>query len=139
MITQQQAAEETGITERQVPRLLRKLRRKGDGAVIHELRGRASNRKVGGQQAIAILSDPVYRGFGPTLTAEYLRQRHQLMVSKETVRQWIAKARLWKAGRRLVVEVHRWRPRRHSSESCTQVSPLHQFAIATPPAANRFT
>jgi len=46
LITQKQAAEEIGVTERQVRRLLRKLRRKGDQAVIHELRGRASNRKL---------------------------------------------------------------------------------------------
>ena len=115
LITQKQAAEEIGVTERQVRRLLRKLRRKGDRAVIHELRGRASNRKLSAemeQRAIAILSDPVYRGFGPTLAAEYLHKRHQITVSKETLRRWMAKAGLWKAGRRRVVEVHQWRPRR---------------------------
>ena len=47
LIMQKQAAEEIGITERQVRRLLRKLGRKGDQAIIHELRGRASNRKSG--------------------------------------------------------------------------------------------
>ena len=31
LITQKQAAEEIGVTERQVRRLLRKLRQKGDG------------------------------------------------------------------------------------------------------------
>ena len=31
-----------------------------------------------------VLSDPVYRGFGPTLAAEYLHKRHQITVSKET-------------------------------------------------------
>jgi DNA-binding Lrp family transcriptional regulator len=65
LITQKQAAEEIGVTERQVRRLVRKLRRKGDRAVIHELRGRASNRKLPAemeQRAIAVLSDPVYRG-----------------------------------------------------------------------------
>src|SRR5205809_5943585 len=115
LITQKQAAEEIGVTERQVRRLLRKLRRKGDRAVIHELRGRASNRKLPAeleQRAIAVLSDPVYRGFGPTLAAEYLHQRHQITVSKETVRQWMAQAGLWQAGRRRVVELHQWRPRR---------------------------
>ena len=115
LITQKQAAEEIGVTERQVRRLLRKLRRKGDQAVIHKLRGRASNRKLPAeleQQAIAILSDPVYRGFGPTLAAEYLHQRHQITVSKESVRQWMIQAGLWQAGRRLVVEVHEWRARR---------------------------
>jgi transposase-like protein len=113
--TQKQAAEEIGVTERQVRRLLRKLRRKGDRTVIHELRGRASNRKLPAdteQRAITVLSDPVYRGFGPTLATEYLRKRHQITVSKETVRQWMAKAGLWKANRRRVVEVHEWRSRR---------------------------
>jgi transposase len=115
LITQKQAAEEIGVTERQVRRLLRKLRRKGDRAVIHELRGRASNRKLPAkmeQQAMTVLSDPVYRGFGPTLAAEYLHQRHQITVSKETVRQWMAKEGLWQTGRRRVVEVHQWRQRR---------------------------
>ena len=115
LITQKQAAEEIGVTERQVRRLLRKLRRKGDRAVIHELRGRASNRKLSAeaeQRAITILSDPLYRGFGPTLAAEYLFNLHQITVSKETLRQWMAKAGLWRAGHRRVVEVHQWRPRR---------------------------
>jgi transposase-like protein len=115
LITQQQAAEEIGVTERQVRRLLRKLRRKGDRAVIHELRARASNRKLPAemeQRAITVLSDPVYRGFGPTLAAEYLHKRHQITVSKETLRGWMVKAGLWIAGRRRVVEVHPWRPRR---------------------------
>ena len=115
LITQKQAAEEIGVTERHVRRLLRKLRQKGDGAVIHELRGRASNRKLPAemeQRAITLLADPVYRGFGPTLAAEYLHKRHQIRVSKETLRQWMTKAGLWRAGHRRVVEVHQWRPRR---------------------------
>ncbi len=115
LITQKQAAAEIGVTERQVRRLLRKLRRKGDRAVLHELRGRPSNRKLPDeleQQAIAVLSDPVYRGFGPTLAAEYLHKRHRITVSKETLRRWMAKAGLWKTNRRRVVEVHQWRERR---------------------------
>lgn len=115
LITQKQAAEEIGITERQVRRLLRKLGRKGDEAVIHQLRGRESNRKLSTeveQRAITILSDPVYRGFGPTLASEYLHRLHQIAVSKETLRHWMTKAGLWRAGQVRVVEVHQWRPRR---------------------------
>jgi biotin operon repressor len=115
LITQKQAAEEIGITERQVRRLLRKLRRKGDQAVIHELRGRESNRKLPAevaQRAITILSEPVYRGFGPTLASEYLHKLHQITVSKETLRHWMAKAGLWRADHARVVELHQWRPRR---------------------------
>lgn len=114
-ITQKQAAEELGVTERHVRRLVRKLRQKGDRAVIHALRGRTSNRKLPDemeQRAVTILSDPVYRGFGPTLASEYLHKLHQIAVSKETLRQWMKKAGLWRAGHRRVVEVHEWRPRR---------------------------
>ena len=119
LITQKQVAQEIGVTERQVRRRLRKLRRKGDRAVIHELQGRASNRKLPAemeQQAMTVLSDPVYRGFGPTLAAEYLHKRHQITVSKETVRQWMAKAELWQAGRRCMVEVHPWRQRSNRTD-----------------------
>jgi DNA-binding Lrp family transcriptional regulator len=115
LITQEQSAEEIGVTERQVRRLLRKLREKGDRAVIHELRGRPSNRKLSAeleQQAVAVLLDPVYRGFGPTLAAEYLHKKHRITVSKETLRQWMVKAGLWEARRLRVAEVHQWRPRR---------------------------
>jgi hypothetical protein len=80
--------------------------------VIHYLRGRASNRKLPAeteQRAITILSDPVYRGFGPTLAAEYLHKRHQITVSKETLRQWMGRAGLWRAGRRRVLDGDRGR------------------------------
>lgn len=123
LITQRQAAEEIGVTERHLRRLLRKLRQKSDRAVIHELRGRSSNRKLPEemeQRAVTILSDPVYRGFGPTLASEYLAKLHQITVSKETLRQWMTKAGLWRAGHRRVVEAHAWRPRRSRSGELVQ-------------------
>ncbi len=46
LITQRQAAEEMGQTERHIRRLLVKLKREGDQAVIHGMRGRGSNRKL---------------------------------------------------------------------------------------------
>src|SRR5687768_10625817 len=89
LITQKQAAEEMGITERHVRRLLRELKRRGDKAVVHTLRGLPSNRKVSVEirrEAMAILTQPVYRGFGPTLASEYLAKKHNIEVSRETVR-----------------------------------------------------
>ena len=115
LITQKEAAEEMGVTERQVRRLLRSLKQRGDRAIVHALRGRASNRKLSAemeQRAMAVLSDPVYRGFGPTLAAEYLHQRHKISLSKETLRRWMTKAGLWRAGERRVKAVHQWRERR---------------------------
>jgi transposase-like protein len=115
LITQKEAAKELGITERQVRRLLKALRRRGDKAVVHALRGEPSNRKLPierEEQAMKILRDPVYQGFGPTLASEYLRKKHGLEVSKETLRKWMCKGGIWKAHRRHIVEVHQWRERR---------------------------
>src|ERR1700726_435591 len=96
LITQKEAAEEIGITERQVRRLLRKMKQKGDKVVIHALRGQPSKRKLATEErAIQILSQPIYQGFGPTLAGEYLLKKHQLEVSKETLRKWMGKAGLW--------------------------------------------
>jgi transposase len=89
-ITQKQAAEELGVTERQVRRLVAKLRDQGDRAVIHGLRGRASNRRLSEQKrakAVAVLSQQVYRGFGPTLASEYWARKHKLKIGREALRQ----------------------------------------------------
>ena len=89
LITQKQAADELGITERHVRRLLRQLKCRGDKVVAHALRGFPSNRKISAdteQEAVTILSPPVYRGFGPTLAAEYLAKKHD-MASAETARR----------------------------------------------------
>ena len=95
-ITQKQVAEELGITERHVRRLLRQLKRRGDKVVAHGLRGLPPNRKISAdteQEAVAILSRPVYRGFGPTLASEHLAEEYDIDVSRETVRQWMMGAK----------------------------------------------
>lgn len=115
LITQSAAAEELGLSIRQVKRLLQALKQHGDKSVIHGLRGRASNRKIEEkieQQAVKILSLPVYEGFGPTLAAEYLNRKHGIEASRETVRQWMMAGKLWHGKKEKVREVHLWRPRR---------------------------
>ena len=61
LITQKQAAQQIGLSER---RLLAKLRGEGDQAVIHAARGGASNRKISAKvekRAVAILQTPLRR------------------------------------------------------------------------------
>jgi hypothetical protein len=115
LITQREAAEELELSIRQVQRLLDGLKQRGDKAVVHGLVGRPSNRRIEEKierQAVKILSAPVYEGFGPTLAAEYLEQKHGIAASKETVRQWMIRGKLWRAKKEKVKQVHCWRPRR---------------------------
>lgn len=115
LITQREAAEELELSIRQVQRLLNALQEHGDQAVIHSLRGKPSNRRIEEsieREAVKILSAPVYEGFGPTLAAEYLENKHGIEASKETVRQWMMRAKLWRGKKAKVQQVHIWRPRR---------------------------
>lgn len=115
LITQKEAAAEMGVSERQVRRMLQRLKERGDKVVIHAARGRRSNRKIVDQErekAIQLLGQEVYRGFGPTLAAEYLAKKHNLQVGRETLRGWMMTAKLWRAKPKRVEKVHTWRARR---------------------------
>jgi hypothetical protein len=72
------------------------------------------------REAVKILSLPVYAGFGPTLASEYLRHKHGIAASKETVRQWMMGAKLWRGKKSKVKEAHTWRPRRSRSGELVQ-------------------
>ena len=104
LIKQREATEELGLSVRQVKRLLYALKKRGDKAVVHGLRGKPSKRRIDEsvqEQAVKILSAPVYEGFGPTLAAEYLAKKHGIEASNETVREWI-----FARARRLAQRVH---------------------------------
>jgi transposase len=114
-ITQREAAEELGLSVRHVKRLIYALKKHGDKAVVHGLRGRPSNRRIEEKierRAVKILSAPVYEGFGPTLAAEYLGEKHGIEASQETVRKWMIGGKLWRGKKAQVKQVHVWRPRR---------------------------
>jgi transposase len=115
MISQREAAERMGVSERWVRKLLKRMKREGDRVVVHGLRGRASNRKIAAKvqaQAMEILKRPDWHDFGPTFASEQLAQRHQIQLSDETLRKWMITAGLWNSKSRKLEEVHCWRPRR---------------------------
>src|SRR6266700_7590058 len=114
-ISQREAAEKMGVSDRWVRKMLNRMIKQGDAVVVHGLRGRPSNRKLPSEtqrQALAILKQPDWHDFGPTFAAEQLAQRYQIQVGKETLRGWMIQAGLWKSKSRRLQEVHCWRPRR---------------------------
>jgi transposase len=114
-MTQKQAAEQMRVSERWIRKLLRRMRREGDGVVVHGLRGQASNRGIAEalrKRAVKALLDPDWRDFGPTFAGEQLAKWHGIEVSKETVRRWMVAEGLWRSRPRKLKEVHSWRPRR---------------------------
>ena len=115
LIRQAQAASELGITIRHVRRMLKRLKKEGDKAVIHKLRNRSSNRKTDEktrEKIVKILSEEVYRDFGPTLASEYLAKKYGISIGREALRQVMMSAGLWRGRKQKVEEVHQWRTRR---------------------------
>jgi hypothetical protein len=115
LITQRQAAAELDLSERQVRRLLIRLKEVGDRAVVHGLRERPSNQRRSEktlEKAVRILSQDVYRGFGPTLASEYLSSKHGIAIGREALRQVMIGAGLWRARAQKTAQDHQWRKRR---------------------------
>jgi transposase len=112
-LTQVAAAERLKVTDRQVRRMLLRIRERGDGALVHGLRGRPSNRKLAArlEQKILARLRQRYADFGPTLAAEHLAQEG-FPVSRETLRKWMSKAALWRPRAQRVKKIHVWRERR---------------------------
>jgi hypothetical protein len=103
-------------------RRLRKYRDGGGGALIHQARGRPSNNQLGvGLRDYALeLVRQNYRDFGPTLAAEALLERHELKVSRETLRKWMIEGDLW-LSRKQRRTFHQPRLRRESYGELIQI------------------
>ena len=113
------AAVVMGVTYRQSKRLAKRYREGGTVGLKHGGAGRESNRKKPKKfrERVMRLVGKKYSGeegerFGPTLAAEYLEKKHVIEASKETVRQWMIRGKLWQAKKEKVKQVHVWRPRR---------------------------
>jgi hypothetical protein len=113
-LTQAAAGEQLGISDRWVREMVGRVRKRGDAAIVHGLRGKASKRRIGPKQQARVirLYGREYHDFGPTLACEYLADQHAIDISKETLRKWLIGAGVWKAQPRQVKAVHLWLPRR---------------------------
>jgi len=102
------------VTTRQIRRLQKRLAEAGAGALTVERRGRPSNHQLdpGVAKSALELVREHYMGFGPTLAAQQLQSRHNVVLSKETLRRLMTEAGLWtpKAVRRAAL--HQPRERR---------------------------
>jgi Homeodomain-like domain len=92
------------------------LRFRADGAagLVSRRRGRPSNNRRGEAQReeIICLVEQKYADFGPTLAREKLIEVHGISISKESLRQLMAKEGLWTIREARVPVIHQMRQRR---------------------------
>ena len=125
-ITQKTVAAMLGLSERQVRRLVKGVREKGDRGIIHASRGRPSNRRIPEEtreQTISLYQRR-YPDFGPTLATEKLLECDGIKISDETLRRWLIEAGFWKK-RRKRSGFRQWRPRRECFGQMVQMDGSH--------------
>ncbi len=121
-MTMVSAAHVLALSERQVRRLLDRIRTGGAASIRHKAIGRPSNNRINDgirDYAVALVRES-YADFGPTLATEKLAERDGLQVSRETVRNWMVDAGLW-LSRKQRRTVHQPRLRREAYGELVQI------------------
>ena len=109
-----EAATLIGLGRRQVLRLAKAFRQRGPAALASRRRGKPSNRSYPGvlRTEVTGIIRECYADFGPTLAGEKLAELHGIRLARETIRQWMMVAGLWKDRRQRMRPVHQPRHRR---------------------------
>jgi len=122
-LTQQRAADQLGLGLRQVERLCRAFRTDGAAGLVSHKRGGPSNRKLATtvrERAVECVRGH-YADFGPTLACEKLAERHDIGISRETLRHWMIDAGLWIPRSQRPRRVHQPRQRRSCLGQLVQI------------------
>lgn len=126
-INQQEAASLLGITDRQMRRIVSRVRNDGERGVVHRSRGRKGRRRIAEavRSRILDLYRERYQGFGPTLASEKLWELDHIRVSDETLRLWLMSEGLWTVSRRGELKDRSWRARKDRFGEMVQMDGSH--------------
>lgn len=122
VITIEEGAQLMGISTRQTYRVLKRIKAEGSAGIIHQLRGRKSNRGYPEELKSKVIE--IYRknysDYGPTLFTEQLVSNHNISIDHETVRKWLrAKA--------ITTSMRKKRPHRKRRERRSCFGAMLQF------------
>jgi len=89
-LKQREAAELLRLSQRQVRRLVKRVREESNKGIIHRSRGKAPHRAIADKirQKALSLCRGIYAGFNPTFASEKLFERDKIKLNRETLRQW---------------------------------------------------
>lgn len=125
-ITQCEAGLAIELTDRQIRRIVTRVKAEGDVGICHKARGKRSNRQVKEKikERVLKLCQTRYKGFGPTLASEKLLERDGIRISDETLRLWLKGGAIPYRGR--AKRPHRqWRERKAHSGALVQLDGSH--------------
>jgi len=109
-----EAAKQLHLSVRQTKRLKVAVNLWGIPGIIHGHRGKKGNRQIdeGTIKKVKEYLQEIYYDFNPLLVQEHLRDDHNIVLSKETVRQLMITLKLWHPKKKRDVKKHFWRERK---------------------------
>jgi transposase len=121
-VTVEEAAEILRLSERQIYRILKRVRTEGSKGIIHKLRGRKSNRGYPEElkRKIITIYRKGYSDYGPTLFSEKLVANNNIQVDHETIRKWLRV-------NAITTSIRKKRPHRRKRERRSCYGELLQF------------
>lgn len=125
-VTQQKAGEVLGLSDRQIRRMVKRVREEGARGICHPVRGKASNQRIPKKvkEKIIAVYRKKYADFGPTLASEKFCEHEKTQISKETLRQWLIGEGLWERARKRRAH-RRWRQRKACMGEMVQMDGSH--------------
>ena len=122
-LRQSEAGRRLGLSVRQVKRLVRRYRERGEAGLASSRRGRPPNNAFDEafKAAVMDLVRERYEDFGPTFACEKLLEEHGHRLSAETLRGWMIGDGLWEPKPRRAIREHPSRPRRECPGDLVQI------------------
>jgi transposase len=125
-ITQAEAASLMGLSDRQIRRMIKRIRKAGDEGICHQSRGKPSNHRIPRKvkEKTLRLFREEYKDFNLTHATEQLLETHGITINRETLRLWLTAADIPFKKRR-VRKHRRWRARRAHFGELVQIDGSH--------------
>jgi len=110
------------LSQRQIYRILKRVKAEGAKGIMHKLRGRISNRGYPEElkEEIIKIYKKRYSDYGPTLFSEMLEEYHNISMNRETLRNWLRQ-------RSITTSIRKKRPHRRKRERRSCYGELLQF------------
>ncbi|MGB8840855.1 MAG: ISNCY family transposase, partial [Aliidongia sp.] len=109
------ASETLKISLRQTKRICKRYKSKGAEGLIHQGRGKSSNRRMNEKlkaKVKELIIKEEFTGFGPTLFQETLKEEYGIKVSREWLRQQMTNEGRWQPKKEKKITTHPRRKRR---------------------------
>lgn len=122
-LTNQEGAEQIGVSKRHFRRLKNKYKEYGAKGLRHKSRGRPGNHTINqeAKRAAIRIIEGRYLDFGPTLAHEKLVESKEISFSRETLRTEMIRAGIWKPKKRKEAQIYQLREGREQEGELIQV------------------